>query len=50
LAEFDRLAIVNYYDTIEITVLGHFEVSSIKNFSNLLNFVQGYQGVLLETG
>ena len=40
LAEFDRLNIANYYDTIEITVLGHFQVSSIKNLSRLLNFVQ----------
>ena len=40
LAEFDRLNIANYYDTIEITVLGHFQVSSIKNLSSLLNFVQ----------
>ena len=40
LAEFDRLTIANYYETIEITVLGHFEVSSIKNLSNLLDFVQ----------
>ncbi|XP_065884075.1 uncharacterized protein [Dysidea avara] len=39
LAEFDRLNIANYYDTIEITVLGHFQVSSIKNLSSLLNFV-----------
>ena len=40
LAEFDRLNIANYYDTIKITVLGHFLVSSIRNLSNLLNFVQ----------
>ena len=40
LAEFDCLNIANYYDTIEITVLGHFQVSSIKNLSSLLNFVQ----------
>ena len=40
MAEFDCLTIANYYDSIEITVLGHFEVSS-KHFSSLLNFVQG---------
>ena len=40
LAEFYRLNIANFYDTIEITVLGHFQVSSIKNLSSLLNFVQ----------
>ena len=37
LAEFDHLT--NYHETIEMTVLGHFQVSSIKNFSNLLNCV-----------
>ena len=39
LAEFDRLNVTNYYDTIEITVLGHYQVSSIKNLLNLLKFV-----------
>ena len=38
MAEFDRLNIANY-DTIEITVLGHFEMSLVRNFLNLLNFV-----------
>ena len=39
LAEFDHLNIANYYDTIEITVLDHFEMSLVRNFLNLLNFV-----------
>jgi len=37
LAEFDRLSIANYYDTTELTV--NYQVSSIKNMINLLNFV-----------
>ena len=39
LAEFDHLNVTNYYDTIEITVLGHYQVSSIKKLLNLLKFV-----------
>jgi len=39
LAELDRLDIANYCDTIEITVLDHYQVSSIKNMTSLLNFV-----------
>ena len=39
LAEFDCLNIPNYYDTIEITVLGHYQLSTIKNLLNLLKFV-----------
>jgi len=38
LAEFDCLTIANYYETIEITVLGHFEVSPIK-------FLKLYSGI-----
>ena len=39
LAEFDCLNIPNYYETIEITVLGHYQLSTIKNLLNLLKFV-----------
>ena len=39
LAEFDRLTIANYYETIEITVLGHYQVSSIQNLVNLFRFI-----------
>ena len=35
LAEFDRLDIANYYNTVEITVPGHYQVSSIRNMINL---------------
>ena len=39
LHEFDHLNVANYYETIEITVLGHYQVSSIKNLLKLLNFL-----------
>ena len=39
LAEFDCRNIPNYYETIEISVLGHYQLSTIKNLLNLLNFV-----------
>ena len=39
LAEFDCLNIPNCYETIEITVLGHYQLSTIKNLLNLLKFV-----------
>ena len=39
LAEFDRFNIANYYETIEITVLGHYQVSSIQNLVNLFRFI-----------
>ena len=39
LAEFDRLNISNYYDTIEIFVLGHYQPSTVTNLLNLLTFV-----------
>ena len=39
LAEFDRLNIANYYETIEITVLGHYQFSSIQNLVNLFRFI-----------
>ena len=39
LAEFDRLKISNYYDTIEISVLGHYQPSIVKDMLKLLAFV-----------
>ena len=45
LAEFDRLHISNYYETLEISVLGHYHLSSIQNLRNLLHFV--HQDVLV---
>ena len=39
LAEFDHLNISNYYDTIEISVLGHYQPSTVTNLLNLLTFV-----------
>ena len=39
LAEFDLLNIANYYETIEITVLGHYQVSSIQSMVNLFRFI-----------
>jgi len=38
LTEFDRLKVPNYYDTIEITVLGHYQSVSVNNLLNLINF------------
>ena len=39
LAEFDRLNISNYYDMIEIIVLEHYQLSTVKNILNLIMFV-----------
>ena len=39
LAKFDRLKISNYYDTIEISVLGHYQPSIVKDMLKLLAFV-----------
>ena len=39
LAEFDCRNCPNYYKTFEISVLGHYQLSTIKNLLNLLNFV-----------
>jgi len=39
LAELDRLNISNYYETVEISVLGHYHLSTIKNMLNLITFV-----------
>ena len=38
LADFDCLKIGNYYDTIEISVLGHYQPSTVKNLLKLLAF------------
>ena len=39
LAEFDHLNIQNYYETIEISVLGHYLPSSIQNIKNFIDFL-----------
>ena len=39
LAEFYHLNISNYYDTIEISVLGHYQLLTVTNLLNLLTFV-----------
>ena len=39
LAELDRLGISNYYETIEISVLDHYQQSSVKNTCNALHFI-----------
>ena len=39
LAELDCLNISNYYETIEITVQGHYHLSTIKNMLNLITYV-----------
>jgi len=38
LAEFDRLKIRNYYETIEISVLGHYQPSTAKHLLKLIAF------------
>ena len=45
LAELDRLNVSNYYKTLEISVLGHYHPSSVKNLWNLLHFV--HQDILV---
>ena len=40
LSELDRLGIVNFYDTIEMSVLGHHLPSSLSSFRNCVNFIQ----------
>ena len=42
LVEFDHLRISNYYETVEISVLGHYQLSSIQNITN---FIQQYQSL-----
>jgi len=39
LSELDRLGFTNYYETIEISVLGHYHQFSIKNTYNALHFI-----------
>ena len=36
LAEFDRLNISSYYETIEISTLGHYQPASIGNYLNFI--------------
>ena len=38
--EFDRQGIPCFYDTIEISVLGHYLPASLSSFMNCVNFVQ----------
>ena len=45
LAELDRLNVSNYYETLEISVLGHYHPSCVKNLWNLLHFV--HQDILV---
>ena len=40
LAEFDRLNIVNRYETVEISVLGHYQPSCIQQFKCFIDFIQ----------
>lgn len=40
LAELDRLEYPNYYETLEVSVLGHYQRFSVKNILNLLDFIQ----------
>ena len=37
-AEFDRLRISSYYETIEISPLGHYQPASIGNYLNFIKF------------
>ena len=39
LAELDRLDFSNYYETLEVSVLGHYQKSSVKNILNVLHFI-----------
>jgi len=40
LAEFDRLQISNHYETLEISVLGHYQPSSILNIKRFSGFIK----------
>ena len=40
LSEFDRLGVPCHYDTIELSVLGHYLQSSLSSLYNTMNFVQ----------
>ena len=39
LAELHRLDFSNYYQTLEVSVLGHYQKSSVKNVLNVLHFI-----------
>ena len=39
-SEFDRLGLPCFYDTIELSVLGHYFPSSLSSFQNCVNFIQ----------
>ena len=39
LAELDHLDFSNYYETLEVSVLGHYQKSSVKNVLNVLHFI-----------
>jgi len=39
LAEFDCLQIDNFYETVEISVLGHYQPSSVQNFQRFVDFI-----------
>ena len=39
LAELDRLQISNYYETLEISVLGHYHPSTIQNIKRFTDFI-----------
>ena len=40
LSEFDRLGVPCFYDTVELSVLGHYLQSSLSSLYNIMNFVQ----------
>ena len=39
LSELDRLNVTNFYETLEISVLGHFQQFSVTNTYNVLHFI-----------
>ena len=39
LAEFDRLQIEKVYETVEISVLGHYQPSCVQNFQQFVDFI-----------
>ena len=39
-SEFDRLGVPCFYDTVELSVLGHYLQSSLSSLYNIMNFVQ----------
>ena len=48
-AELDRLSISNFYETLEVSVLGHYYPFCIKNLWNLLHFIHQDISVSRET-